>query len=289
MAEVGDLAVGIGQPPVVEHLQEQVPHPRMRLLELVQQHHRERLLADALGQRVRTGRRAALAHDLADRLTGLELAHVQPDQPVGRTEQELRERLRQFGLAGAGGAGEEEDADRLGGVDQARLQHGDAVDHRADGLVLADHPLGEVGAHGGEVERGGVAEDVRRQAGHLRDRLDHLSDARPRSAWAASGPLRRALKHVGDHARRLAGLEVLQREAQRGLPRLDADLGLAPGLQRLGHGAGERREPGLVQRLQPHDLHHHPQRRSRLQHAATPSGSASASRISLPSATAGQA
>ena len=48
MAEVGEVAAAVGQAAVVEHLQEQVPDPRMRLLELIEQDHRERLLADAL-------------------------------------------------------------------------------------------------------------------------------------------------------------------------------------------------------------------------------------------------
>ena len=52
VAEIGDLAERVGQPAVVEHLQEQVPDARMGLLELVQQDDRERLLAHAADQRV---------------------------------------------------------------------------------------------------------------------------------------------------------------------------------------------------------------------------------------------
>jgi hypothetical protein len=129
VAEIRLDAVGVGQPAVVEDLQEQVPRVGVRLLELVEQDDRERLLADAVDDRVRAGL-AALADDLAVGVRGLELAHVQPRHPVGRAEQEAGERLGQLRLAGAGRAGEQEDADRAVEVRQPGLQHRDAVPRR---------------------------------------------------------------------------------------------------------------------------------------------------------------
>ena len=51
--------------------------------------------------------------------------------------------LGELGLAGAGRAREQEHADRLAGIVQPGLEHGDAIDHALDGFVLADHAAGE--------------------------------------------------------------------------------------------------------------------------------------------------
>jgi hypothetical protein len=48
--EVDRVAQSIGQLAVFKHLQQQVEHIRMRLLDLVQQHDRVRRTLDALGQ-----------------------------------------------------------------------------------------------------------------------------------------------------------------------------------------------------------------------------------------------
>ena len=52
MTEVGDLPHRVSEAAVVEDLQEQIPDIGVRLLELIEQDHRERLLADALDQRL---------------------------------------------------------------------------------------------------------------------------------------------------------------------------------------------------------------------------------------------
>ena len=74
---------------------------------------------------------------------GLELAHVEADHPLHRAEQEFGDCLGELGLAGAGRAGEQKHPDRLVGIVQPGLEHGDAVDHRLDRLVLTDHARGE--------------------------------------------------------------------------------------------------------------------------------------------------
>ena len=59
-------------------------------------------------ERARSRAVAASPRILARRLRRLELAHVEPDHALRRAEQELGERLRELGLAGAGRAGEQE-------------------------------------------------------------------------------------------------------------------------------------------------------------------------------------
>ncbi|MNI50110.1 hypothetical protein D3C73_1047540 [compost metagenome] len=48
--EVDDPALGIGEPSVIEQLQQDVEHLRMRLFHFVQQHDGVRLAADRFGQ-----------------------------------------------------------------------------------------------------------------------------------------------------------------------------------------------------------------------------------------------
>ena len=50
VAEVGLAAVVVGERAVVHHLQQQVEHIRMRLLDLIEQQHAVRMLGDRLGQ-----------------------------------------------------------------------------------------------------------------------------------------------------------------------------------------------------------------------------------------------
>jgi len=264
VAEVDGVTVGVGQPAVVEHLQEQIPDVAVRLLELVQQDDRERLFAEPLDQRVGHRIAPALADDLGHRLRRLELAHVQAHQPIRRAEQEAGQGLGQLGLAGARRAGEQEDADRLGRVGQPGLEHGDAVDHGGDGLVLSHHPRGEIGADGGKVDRRAVVEDVGGKAGHLRHGLGDQR-RRHRLGMGGLGPLRRALEHVGDHARRLGRLQVLLAEGERRAPRGRRDDEAPSGLEGPGDRLGQVREFGVVERRERHQLQVHAQRGAHLQ------------------------
>src|SRR5690349_5102544 len=100
----------------------------MRLLELVEQHYRKWLLAHTRDQRIGFAAGAAVANDLGRGLGTLKLAHVEANKAVGRGEQILRRRLGQLGLAGTRRAREQQNADRLTGVVEACLQHGDTLD-----------------------------------------------------------------------------------------------------------------------------------------------------------------
>ncbi len=113
MAQVDRASVAIGQPAVVEDLEEEVPDLRMRLLELVEEEDREGLLADLGDQRrgLLLGR-VRVAEEAVEALRRLVLAHVEPDEPVLGAKDEGAEGLRDLGLPGPGRADEEEDAER---------------------------------------------------------------------------------------------------------------------------------------------------------------------------------
>jgi len=104
VGEVDRAALAVGQPAVVEHLQEHVEDVAVRLLDLVEQHdlvgpaphrfgqHSAFLIADITGRR---------ADQPGDRMLLHELAHVDADHRAGVIEQEFGKRLRQLGLADA--------------------------------------------------------------------------------------------------------------------------------------------------------------------------------------------
>ena len=129
----------VGQAAVVEDLQEQVPDVRVGLLELVEQHDRERLLRTAAisGAAVRL---AAASPSSRSRLSGVWYS-LMSSRTIrsARAEQVLGERLGDLGLAGAGRADEEEDAERPRRVGETRLDQRDALDEAVDRLRLADH------------------------------------------------------------------------------------------------------------------------------------------------------
>jgi hypothetical protein len=128
---------------VVHHLQQQIEDFRVRLLDLVEQHHRVRVLGDRVGQQA-----ALIEADVARRRADQArhrvplhvLGHVEADQLEA---QDLGQLARDLGLADAGGAGEQEGADGLVAAAQAGPAILMEVD-RLDRLVLAedDHLAG---------------------------------------------------------------------------------------------------------------------------------------------------
>ena len=115
VAEVDRAALAVGQPALVEHLQQHVEHVRVGLLDLVEQDHRVRTPSHRLGQLT-----ALVVADVAGRRTDKAghrvllavLAHVDADHRAFVVEEELRQRLCQLGLADAGRAEEHERARR---------------------------------------------------------------------------------------------------------------------------------------------------------------------------------
>jgi hypothetical protein len=119
-AEVGLASVVVGQRAVVHDLQQHVEDVGVRLLDLVEQQHRVRLLRDRLGQQpalVEADVARRRADQPADRVALHVLAHVEADQ---LDAEDVGQLLRDFGLADAGRAAEQERADRLVGADPGR-------------------------------------------------------------------------------------------------------------------------------------------------------------------------
>ena len=166
VAEIGLAAVVVGQRAVVHHLQQDVEDVRVRLLDLVEQQHRVRLLGDRLGEQPAlveadvAGRRADQPrHRVALHV----LRHVEADQLDAHAVGEL---ARDLGLADAGRAAEQEAADRLLRVAEARARHLDRRDERVDRLVLAEHDRLQVAVE--VLQRGAVVGRDRCAAGCAR-------------------------------------------------------------------------------------------------------------------------
>ena len=100
---------------MIHHLEEDVEHVRVRFLDLVEQQHRVRLLADRVGEQATlieahvTGRRA---DEPAYRVLLHVLRHVEADEGDAHDPPQL---LRQLGLSHTRRTGKEEAADGLGG------------------------------------------------------------------------------------------------------------------------------------------------------------------------------
>ena len=142
--EVDRAALAVGQAPVVEQLEQDVQHLRVRFLDLVEQDdgigppaHRLGELAGFVVADV-SGRRADQARH---RVLLLVLGHVDPDHRLLVVEQELGQRPRQLGLAHAGRSEEEEAAERAVGILQTGPGAADRVRHGVDRLVLTDDAL----------------------------------------------------------------------------------------------------------------------------------------------------
>ena len=148
VAEVDRATLPIGQAAVVEHLQQQVEHLRVRLLDLVEQNHRVRAASNSLGQLT-----ALLVADIPGRGTDEPrhrvllaiLRHVDAHDRLLVVEQQLGERLGELGLAHAGGAEEQKRPRRLVRVGNARTRPAHRIRHRFDRASLTDQALAELG------------------------------------------------------------------------------------------------------------------------------------------------
>ena len=137
-------ARGVGQPAVVEDLEEDVPDFGCAFSNSSSSTTENGCLRTA----AISGRPAArrrVAEQLLEAVRGLVLAHVEADHPVARAEEELAPGLRDLRLAGAGRADEEEHAERPGRIGEPRLDQRDPVDDAFDRLRLPEHAGSEVG------------------------------------------------------------------------------------------------------------------------------------------------
>ena len=174
--EVDHAALTVGQATLFEDLQERVEDVGVRLLDLVEQHHAERLAAHLLGElaalfeadEARRGTEQA-----RDGVLLAELRHVERDERGLVVEQELRERLGELGLSDTGGAGEDERAVRALRVLEAGALTTDRLREGGDRLFLADDALVQRLLHEDETARLLLGELEHRDAGGLGE---HLGD-----------------------------------------------------------------------------------------------------------------
>ena len=172
VAEVDGAPVAVGQPPVVEHLQQQVEDVGMGLLDLVEEDHLIGAAAHRLGQRTGfliadiAGRRADQAGD------GVLLhvfRHVDTDHRRLVVEQERGQGLGQLCLAHSGGAKKEKRPGRAVRV----LEAGAGAAHRvADGdhgFLLPHHTLAQRALHVQQLLALALQHLVHRDAGPARD------------------------------------------------------------------------------------------------------------------------
>ena len=123
IAEIHRPALAIGQPAVVQQLQQHIEDLRVGLFDLIEQHHAVRPPAHRFGELP-----AFLIADISrrradqprDRVLLLVFAHVDPHHRPLVIEQELRQGTGQLGLAHPGWSEENERADRAVRVLQAR-------------------------------------------------------------------------------------------------------------------------------------------------------------------------
>src|SRR5882762_6443899 len=142
--EVHRVAQTVGELAVFKHLQQDVEHVRVRLLDLVQQDDRIRGALYALGKLstlfvAHISRRRT--DQLRDRVLFHELGHVEADQRLIAAEHELSQGAGDFGFADARGAEEQERADGPVRALQASTAATDGAGQRSDRLVLRDDPL----------------------------------------------------------------------------------------------------------------------------------------------------
>ena len=141
----GHLAtLTVGQAAVVEHLQQHVEDIRMGLLHLVEQDHGVGATAYGLGKLAALVV-AHVSRGRTDQTLDAELlhvlGHVDTHERALVVEQALGKRLGELGLAHAGGAQEEEAADGLVWIGEARTAAAHSCGDGGDRLVLADDAL----------------------------------------------------------------------------------------------------------------------------------------------------
>ena len=144
--EIDRAPLRIGDAAVVEDLQQDVEHVRMRLLDLVEQHDAVRFAPHGLGQLAALVV-ADVSRRCADKTRDGELLHVlghiDTHDVVLIVKQALGQRLCKLGLADAGGAEEQERADGAVRVGDTCAGAEDGLRDLLHGLVLADDALVE--------------------------------------------------------------------------------------------------------------------------------------------------
>ena len=147
VAEVHGAALGVGQPPVLQHLQEDVEHFGVRLLDLIEKDHRVRpaphplrelpafLVAHVAGRRADEPGHGMSLHVLR---------HVQRIMASSSPNSASARARASSDLPTPVGSQEDEGADGALRILQPGPGPAHRPGHRLDGLVLADDPLVEI-------------------------------------------------------------------------------------------------------------------------------------------------
>ena len=176
VGEVDVATLAVGEATFLQDLEQDVEDVGVRLLHLVEEDDRVRAPADGLGElaalvvaHVARGR----ADELGDGVLLHELGHVEGDERLLGTKEELGERLGELGLAHARGAEEDERAAGATRVLERAAAAPDGLGDLGDRLVLADDALVEHVLGAQELGRLGLGEVGDGHAGHGRD---HVGD-----------------------------------------------------------------------------------------------------------------
>ncbi len=129
---------------VVEHLQQDIEHIRVRFLDLVKQKNAVGMTAHLLGELSAllvsdvSGRRS---DQLRNRMLLHVFRHIDADHRILAAEHGFRQRLGEFGLSDAGWTQKQERTDRTVRILQAHAAAPDRLCHRHDSFLLADDAL----------------------------------------------------------------------------------------------------------------------------------------------------
>ena len=193
VAEVDRATLAVGQASVVEHLQQQVEHVGVRLLDLVEQHDRVRVAPHALGELpglVVADVSGRGADEARHGVPLAELAHVEADDRAARRRRATTaSALRQLGLADTRRAEEQERTDRPVRVAHAGAVAAHGLGDRGDRVVLADDARVQLVLEVAEALALALGEAVHRDAGGAGDHRGDLGlvDHRRRSVSGCRG------------------------------------------------------------------------------------------------------
>ncbi len=153
MLKVYGSALGIGDPAIVQHLEQDIEHIRMGLLQLIEQNDRIGLPADLFGQLTsliiaHIARRGT--NELGNGILLHIFGHIHPNQVVLTVKQLRSQGLYQLGLAHAGGTHENK-AHRAALGGNAHSAPSNGTGYRRNGLILAHDTLFEVLLQGLEL------------------------------------------------------------------------------------------------------------------------------------------
>ena len=167
VAEVGAATLCIGETTLFKNLKQRVEHVWVSLFDFVKQHNRERLATNGLCELTaffvaHVSRRRA--NQAADRVLLHVFAHVESNQRIIITKQEVGKCFCELGLAHAGWAEEDERTAWTLWVFEARACATNALADSFDCIILRNDSLVQLGFHVEQLGRFFFGEFVHRNA-----------------------------------------------------------------------------------------------------------------------------